>query len=86
MVAPSAFADTVTPPSFSPEAAAMLPDRIASARAGARLVVDPTDKTGSATYWRQIDAAHFEEVTTASPKVGNPEEHKAYELVSDETP
>lgn len=53
---------------------------------GARLVFDDTDKTGSETFWRQIDAAHFEEVTTASPKVGNPEEHKAYELVSDETP
>src|SRR5258705_5777923 len=41
MVAPWGFADTVTPPIFSPEAAAMLPDRIASAaRAGTRLVVE----------------------------------------------
>src|SRR3954471_19076590 len=41
MVAPSAVADTVTPPIRSPEAAAMLPDRIASAaRAGVRLVVE----------------------------------------------
>jgi hypothetical protein len=53
---------------------------------GARLVFDDTDKTGSETFWHQIDAAHFEEVTTASPKVGNPEEHKAYELVADEKP
>ena len=53
---------------------------------GARLVFDDTDKTGSETFWRQIDASHFEEVTTASPKVKNPEERKAYELVGDETP
>jgi hypothetical protein len=52
----------------------------------ARLVFDDTDDTGSETYWRQIDAAHFEEVTTASPKVHNPEEHKAFELVTDEQP
>ncbi len=53
---------------------------------GARLVFDDTDRTGSETFWRQIDASHFEEVTTASPKVKNPEERKAYELVGDETP
>ena len=33
---------------------------------GAKLVFDDTDKTGSETFWRQIDATHFEEVTTAS--------------------
>ncbi|MEP7130802.1 MAG: hypothetical protein ABI770_06715 [Sphingomicrobium sp.] len=53
---------------------------------GARLVFDDTDKTGSETFWRQIDAALFEEVTTASPKVGNPEQRKAYELVAGEVP
>jgi hypothetical protein len=53
---------------------------------GARLVFDDTDNTGSETFWRQIDAAHFEEITTASPKVGNAEERKAYELVADEKP
>src|SRR3954454_4914608 len=51
---------------------------------GARLVFDDTDNTGSETFWRQIDAAHFEEVTTASPKVGNSEEHMSYELIADE--
>jgi hypothetical protein len=53
---------------------------------GARLVFDDTDNTGSETFWRQIDAAHFEEVTTASPKVKNTAERKAYQLVADETP
>jgi hypothetical protein len=53
---------------------------------GARLVFDDTDKTGSETFWRQIDATHFEEVTTASLKVKNSEERKAYELVADATP
>jgi hypothetical protein len=53
---------------------------------GARLVFDDTDKTGSETFWRQFDAAHFEEVTTASPKAGNPETRKDYELVAGEVP
>ena len=53
---------------------------------GTRLVFDDTDKTGSETFWRQTDATHFEAVTTASPKVKNPEERKSYELVAEATP
>ena len=53
---------------------------------GAKLVFDDTDKTGSETFWRQVDASHFEQVTTASAKVGNPAETKNFELVSDEQP
>jgi hypothetical protein len=35
--------------------------------ADAKIIFDDTDKTGSETLWRQLDASHYEDVTIAGP-------------------
>jgi hypothetical protein len=58
--------------------------------AGAKIVFDDVDKTGTETAWRQIDASHWEESTVAGPEapteLAHFNEHKLYQLVSDQTP
>src|SRR5712691_7466523 len=53
MVAPSALAETVTPPILSPAADVMVPDRSASARTSA------VDETSAATRVASEKPAHF---------------------------
>src|SRR3954452_14476955 len=53
---------------------------------GGKIIFDSTDKTGSETYWRQIDPAHYEQVTTDPPELKQFDEQKVFELVADERP
>lgn len=52
--------------------------------AGDRIEFDDTDKTGSETYWRRVDATHYEDVTHAPPALQHFESRKLFELVADE--
>ena len=58
--------------------------------AGGKIIFDDVDKTGTETFWRQIDASHWEESTVAGPdaptELAHFNEHKLYQLVSDQTP
>lgn len=58
--------------------------------AGGKIVFDDIDKTGTTTFWRQIDAGHYEDVTevtpSAPPELVNSAERKLFELVADEKP
>ena len=58
--------------------------------AGGKIVFDDVDKTGTETFWRQIDASHYEDVTevtpSAPPELANAGERKLFELVTDEKP
>jgi hypothetical protein len=49
-------------------------------------VFDDVDKTGSETYWRQVDGTHYEDVTTAPEKLAHFNGRKLFERVDDEKP
>jgi hypothetical protein len=53
---------------------------------GDKIEFDDTDKTGSETFWRQIDATHYEDVTHAPPELQHFESRKLFTLVEDERP
>lgn len=58
--------------------------------ADGKIVFDDVDKTGTETFWRQIDATHYEDVTVAGPaappELAQFNERKLFELVTDEQP
>jgi hypothetical protein len=58
--------------------------------AGGKIIYDDVDKTGTETFWRQIDAAQWEEVTIAGPdapkELAQFNERKLYQLVGDQAP
>ena len=58
--------------------------------ADGKIVFDDVDKTGTETFWRQIDATHYEDVTVAGPdappELAEFNERKLFELVTDEQP
>jgi hypothetical protein len=51
-----------------------------------KIEFDDTDKTGSETFWRRVDATHYEDVTHAPPELQHFESRKLFELVGDEKP
>jgi len=51
-----------------------------------KIIFEDVDKTGSETWWRQIDATHYEDVTVAPPELAQFNRRKLFELVPDETP
>ena len=55
-----------------------------------KIVFDDLDKTGTETFWRRIDDAHYEEVTAAGPdappELAHFNERKLFELATDELP
>jgi hypothetical protein len=58
--------------------------------ADGKIIFDDVDKTGTETFWRQVDRTHYEDVTIATP-VAPPElasfnERKLFELATDEQP
>lgn len=58
--------------------------------ADGRIIFDDIDKTGTETFWRQLDATHYEDVTIAGPEapaeLSHFNERKVFELVPNETP
>ena len=58
--------------------------------ADGKIIFDDVDKTGTETFWRQVDANHYEDVTVvlpgAPPELANAGERKLFELVPDENP
>lgn len=58
--------------------------------ADGKIIFDDVDKTGTETFWRQVDASHFEDVTevtpSAPPELADAAERKVFELVPGERP
>lgn len=58
--------------------------------ADGKIIFDDVDKTGTETFWRRIDATHYEEVTVAGPaappELAHFNERKLFERVADEQP
>lgn len=58
--------------------------------AASKIIFDDVDKTGTETFWRRVDATHYEDVTiagpNAAPELAQFNERKLFELVTDEQP
>ena len=58
--------------------------------ANGKVIFDDVDKTGTDTFWRQVDGSHYEDVTIATPaappELASFNERKLFELVPDEKP
>jgi hypothetical protein len=54
--------------------------------AGDRIEFDDTDHSGDETFYRSVDATHYEDVTHVPPDQQHFESRKLFEMVEDERP